>query len=333
MSKSITPLELEERFTEPPGFRWHSFKRNGRKVRFGSCFPQDSIPDAVVVCLPGLSEFGEKYYELARDLNNSNLAFWVIDWMGQGGSDRYLPNIFKRHSAGFDEDIADLDYLITEYIKHSSVHPDKGRIPLAMLGHSMGGNIGLRYLAHHPNAFECAAFSAPMIGIHNLTSLPKPLIMGAAWILNELAGKSYAPKQMDWHDSVRPASGKDEFSSDPKRGKLHELWQKQNEALRIGGVTNHWLYEALKSCYAVRTDIPKIKQDMLIGIAAEDKIVSNKCTHKAFKNCTNAEMITFDGSQHEIMMETNQIRSAFLDHFKALIHKTIIQKPETLKPF
>lgn len=333
MSNSIVPHGLEERFTEPAGFRWHSFKREGRSIRFGSVFPKDSIPDAVVVCLPGLSEFGEKYFEIARDLNKENLAFWVIDWMGQGGSGRYLPNAFKRHSAGFDQDIEDLHYLVMEYIKHSSVHPDKGRIPLAMLGHSMGGNIGLRYLARHPDIFECAAFSAPMVGIHNMTTLPKPLIMGAAAILNELANKSYAHGQKDWHENVRPHPGSDQFSNDPKRGALHELWQKENEHLRIGGVTNRWVYEALKTCYALRDDIPLIRQDMLIGIAGRERIISNGCIKRAFANCSRADIITFDDARHEIMMETDDIRSAFLDGFKNLIRKTIIQKPETLKPF
>lgn len=332
MINSTPPAGLEERFTEPSGFRWHSFERNGRTIRFGSIFPKDSIPDAVVLCLPGLSEYGEKYFEIAHDLNNENLAFWVIDWMGQGGSGRYLPNIFKRHSAGFDEDIEDLHYLVLEYIKHSSVHPDKGRIPLAMLGHSMGGNIGLRYLARHPDMFECAAFSAPMVGIHNLTTLPKPLVMVTAAILN-FAGKSYAPGEKGWHENVRPKIGGDRFSGDAKRGALHELWQRDNKHLRIGGVTNHWLYEALKSCYAVQQEIPAIHQDMLIGIAGNESIVSNPCIKKAFTAHAKTRLITFDHAQHEIMMETDNIRSAFLDGFKQLIRKTIIEKPETLKPF
>ena len=63
--------DLEERFLEPEGWRWHSFTRptqsGGRKIRFGSVFPKDSVPDAVVVCLPGLSEFSEKYYEMSRE--------------------------------------------------------------------------------------------------------------------------------------------------------------------------------------------------------------------------------------------------------------------------
>ena len=55
--------DLEKRFLEPEGWRWHHVKRGDRKLRFGSAFPKNSIPDAVVVCLPGLNEFCEKYFE------------------------------------------------------------------------------------------------------------------------------------------------------------------------------------------------------------------------------------------------------------------------------
>lgn len=331
---NITPPQgLEERFLEPPGFRWHSFNRNGRNIRFGSIFPKDSIPDAVVVCLPGLSEYGEKYYEIARDLQTKNLAFWVIDWMGQGASDRYLPNLFKRHSAGFHEDVEDLHYLVEEYIKHSSVHPDKGRIPLAMLAHSMGGNIGLRYLAKYPEMFECAAFSAPMVGIDKLTDYPQPLMLAVTGALNLFAPNAYAPSQKDWHNEMRPNVGKDQFSSDPVRGAVHEDWLRSNPALQIGGVTNRWLYEALKSCYSLQKSIPKIRQDILIGVAEHEKIVSNRSIINAFDSAKSAQIILLDDAKHEILMETDSIRTIFMDGFMSLIDKTIIQKPETLKPF
>lgn len=219
---------LEERFTEPPGWRWHQFTRQGlhgpRRIRFGSVFPESRIPDAVVVCLPGLSEYAEKYFEIARSCLDKNLAFWVLDWMGQGTSGRYLQNPHKRHSAGVEEDVADLHYFILEYIKHSSVHPDKGRIPLAMLGHSMGANIGLHYLHAHPGMFECAAFSAPFFGFKMFEGWPCPLPVLAARLLNTFSGSSYASGQGDWDGEDRKTPGEDAFSSDPVRGAVHNVW-------------------------------------------------------------------------------------------------------------
>ncbi|MFN3700073.1 MAG: alpha/beta fold hydrolase [Alphaproteobacteria bacterium] len=333
MTDTKPSFTLEERFTEPEGFRWHQFKRDNRTLRFGAVSPKHSIPDAVVVCLPGLSEYGEKYYELARNMLDKNMAFWVIDWMGQGGSGRYLPNTFKRHSAGFDEDIEDLHYFITEYIKHSSVHPDKGRIPMAMIAHSMGGNVGLRYLEKYPNIFECAAFSAPMLGIKNLEKFPLNVLIALTEIMNAVSGIQYAPGQKDWSKNDRPKVGNDEFSGDPLRGEIHQYWQRENPALRIGGVTNKWLYDALRSCRDVHKAISNIQQDMIVGIAQKDIIVSNAAIRNAFRASHNAKLHEYPDAQHELLMERDSIRAPFLDAFYELVDRTILQKPETLKPF
>jgi hypothetical protein len=60
------PPALETRFLEPAGWRW-GFITNGKgkKLRYGMVMPQNGKPDAVVVVLPGLSEFSEKYFEIA----------------------------------------------------------------------------------------------------------------------------------------------------------------------------------------------------------------------------------------------------------------------------
>ena len=146
--------DLEERFLQPDGWRSHHFESHGKRITYGCVFPADSVPDAVVVCLPGLSEFTEKYYEVARRCLELNLAFWVLDWPGQGRSDRHLENRQKRHAEDFAIEVERLHDFVSGYIKPSSVHTDKGRIPLVMMAHSMGANIGLRYLAKYPDIFD-----------------------------------------------------------------------------------------------------------------------------------------------------------------------------------
>jgi lysophospholipase len=250
--KTQTIPDLEERFLEPPEWRWHGFTREGRTTRFGSAFPKDSIPDAVVVCLPGLGEFAEKYFELARQCLDKNLAFWVIDWAGQGRSTRYLKNPHKRHGKSFQEDVDDLHYFVMEYIKHASVHPDVGRIPLAMLGHSMGANIGLRYLAQHDELFECAAFTAPMFGLHVFKAIPLQLALLATSAMNTLAGRSYAPGGKNWLEATRANVGKDCFSTDAMRGSIHNSWSLANPDIQVGNLTYGWLHHATRSCAIVQ---------------------------------------------------------------------------------
>ncbi|MGB0719550.1 MAG: alpha/beta fold hydrolase [Bdellovibrionales bacterium] len=326
---------LEDRFTAPAGWRWHYLKRNGYRLRFGSVFPKDSIPDGIVVCLPGLSEFGEKYFEVARDCLAKNLAFWVLDWRGQGLSDRYLKNPHKRHSKGFSHDVEDLHDFILGYVKHSSVHPDKGRIPMVMLAHSMGANIGLHYLHAYPDMFECAAFTAPMFGVHALRVLPDSLALPMTGILNALGGTAYVPGGSDWSGAFRITKSKDLFSSDIKRAAVHNAWCEADPRLQVGSPTLGWLYHACKSCRNLRKIrfVKSIQTPSLIALAGEDTLVDNDIACFVAREMPHAELLQFHDAKHEILMEHDIIRRPFMDAFFKLIEETIISRPETLKPF
>lgn len=331
---SIEPV-LEDRFSEPVGWRWHHFQSNGRKLRFGTASPKDSVPDGVVVCLPGLSEFSEKYFEVAQDCLDRNLTFWVFDWAGQGLADRYLSNPHKRHSEGFDKDVEDLHELILGYIKHSAVHTDKGRIPLIMLGHSMGANIGLRYLSQHPDVFECAAFSAPLLGVAALKPLPLCLQSVITAIMAVFAGKSYVPGGHDWREDVRIVDDADNvFSSDPARAAIHNAWSKANPALQIGSPTFGWLRHAVKSCAALSAKtLSSIHTHCLFALAGADRIVDNARAEKVIAQMPHATCFTLEGAQHEILMESDTHRDAFLAALDTLIKETIIDRDGVLKPF
>ncbi|MBX2834792.1 MAG: alpha/beta hydrolase [Micavibrio sp.] len=330
------PQALEERFTEPAEWRWHGFNRKGRKIRFGSVFPKDSIPDAVVVCLPGLSEFAEKYYETARWCLDNNLAFWVLDWMGQGHSERYISNHpHRRHITSFADDVEDLHYFIMGYIKHSSVHPDKGRIPLAMLAHSMGAHIGLRYLKQYPDMFECAAFTAPMLGLKVFNYFPMGSHKAIASLLNLYADKSYAPGGSDWREDVRANAGAGHFSGDAVRDAVHNQWCIANPDLQVGGVTNGWVHRAAQSCAIIQKPsfTKDIKTPCLMAMAGRDVLVDNKVTQKISHRMQDGRVHEYGSGQHELLMESDDIRGHFLDSFYKLITETIIERPETLKPF
>tara|TARA_B100000282_G_scaffold106594_1_gene75686 strand:- start:322 stop:1332 length:1011 start_codon:yes stop_codon:yes gene_type:complete len=333
--KSAIIPNLEPRFQEPEGWRWHSFKRNEREIRFGSVFPKDKVPDAVVIGLGGLSEFAEKYFEIAHWCLEHNLAFWIMDWYGQGRSGRYLDNPHKRHAVDFDEDVEDLHYFYMEYVKHACVHPDVGRIPVAMLAHSMGGNIGLRFLHKYPDIFECAAFSAPMFGVKALSVIPKPLRLLATSSLNRLAGESYAYGHAEWREDSRPAPGDDLFSTDPFRGAIHNAWCLADPELQVGHVTYGWVHHAAQSCdYIQRVKFLKsIQTHCLIGMAGDEHFVDNAAVQHGAKTLENAKLIEYPKAKHELLMEKNEIRDDFLNHFYILIKENIIERPEALKPF
>lgn len=335
MKENPLPPALEPRFLPPPGWRWHSFTRGGRTIRFGSAFPKDAVPKAVVVCLPGLSEFCEKYFETAHNLLAQDMAFWVLDWAGQGKSTRYLENPHKRHSAGFEEDADDLHALVTGYIKPSSVHTDKGRIPLAMLAHSMGAHIGLRYLMRYPGMFECAAMSAPMFGLKVFENTPSWLALAATSFYNRRKGEDYVEGESDWTPDSRANPGNDDFSSDPVRGAVHNAWCLADPALQVGRITYGWLHEAVKSCRALenRRALKSVSTPCLIATAGRETLVDNRKSRRIARILPHAKLLELPDSRHEILMECDEIRKIFFSAFHQLIKESIIDRPQSLKPF
>jgi hypothetical protein len=130
-----------------------------------------------VVLLNGRTEFIEKYFEVIRELLAKGYAVATLDWRGQGLSDRALDNRHMGHVADFDLFVSDLRQVVTEFVEPNCPAPYR------LLCHSMGGNIGMRYLAAYPDTFESAVFSAPMWGIGKHPRTPASLhtCMGA-WI-------------------------------------------------------------------------------------------------------------------------------------------------------
>lgn len=302
-------------------------------MRFGAISPKDSTPHATIVVLPGLSEFGEKYFETARWALDNNFSFWVLDWMGQGLGGRYLENTQKRHATDFQDDIDDVHYFIMEYVKHASVSTDVGRIPFAMLAHSMGANIGLRYLQQHPDVFSCATFSAPMFGIKGLDPSIKQPLLALSSFLKLTAGNRYVPKGEDWHPEygLEP----EQLSSDPLRNQLMRYWMQHNPDLQVGAVTYGWVDAALKSCAKIQKEAfcTSIQTHCTIAKAGQDALVSGKAIDFVAKSLPHARLVELPDAQHEILIERDEIRNEFLDALKDSIQKNIIERPETLKPF
>src|SRR5436305_6950354 len=61
------------------------------------------------VLLNGQTEFIEKYFEVIDELRQRGFCVATLDWRGQGGSDRLLPDPRKAHIDDFtqyDQDLA-----------------------------------------------------------------------------------------------------------------------------------------------------------------------------------------------------------------------------------
>src|SRR5712672_417571 len=89
--------------------------RDGVAVRFARWAPPPGRKGTV--CLfPGRAEFIEKYFETVRDLRARGFAVAMLDWRGQGLSDRGLRNPRKGHVRNFSDYDIDLVTFIQEIV-------------------------------------------------------------------------------------------------------------------------------------------------------------------------------------------------------------------------
>jgi len=315
------PPDLEDRFLPPANWKWQTFSNSkGHTLRFGYVSPEN--PKAIVVGLQGLSEFTEKYYETARDILKMNMAFWMMDWQGQGLSERHLKNRHKRHSAGFEEDISDLHHFLTKYIKSPETNPNIDNIPFVMLGHSMGGNIGLHYLHKYPDTFTCAAFTAPMIGMYDLRKIPEPFCLILTATLNKIIGKmSTGSGGTHWDPEGRSTPGESLHSSDAVRDSIHSTWFHHNTDLQVGDVTYGWLHESNIACHRLqkKSFISNIKTPCLFAIAGHEVLVDNCAARKALQVMPDHVILEFPAARHEILMEKDEYRQLFFDRLQTLL--------------
>jgi lysophospholipase len=318
----MVPSDLEPRFLAPKGWTDHYFTNDAtnHKIRYGFVLPEDAPVKAIVVALPGLSEFCEKYFETAHDMLARGYGFFCLDWHYQGQSGRWANFPQRRHSDGFDTDLKDLDLWIKSHVIPRVQNTDGTLPPMLMLAHSMGGMIGLRYLSEYSGTFNAAALSAPFLGIHKLTKVEK--IASLVFRAFPKMLDNYVPQGCDWYEGKRIGDGSQNLTSDVRRDKIHGAWSAANETLRLGDPTFGWIGESLKSFKTLRAPgyLEKIEIPVLFGLASIDTVVENTEIHRAASRIQNGHLIEIPGAKHEILMETDDRRMRFLAGFDKMVN-------------
>lgn len=110
-----------------------------------------------VVIVHGLSEFTKKYHEFSWYLLNQGYDVFLFDQRCHGLSCRLTDRTDLIHVASFTHYYQDLHCFVQQIVKPAT------KLPLYLYAHSMGGAVAAQYLAYHPDVFQKAVLSAPMI--------------------------------------------------------------------------------------------------------------------------------------------------------------------------
>jgi alpha-beta hydrolase superfamily lysophospholipase len=126
---------------------------DGVQIFTQSWLPDVVDPRAVVVLVHGFGEHSDRYDWVAGQLTRDGYAVYAADHRGHGRSQG------ARAVVEVDAVVADVDHLIDEATR---AHPE---LPVAMLGHSLGGLIAIRYALAHQRRLRALVLSGPLAAL------------------------------------------------------------------------------------------------------------------------------------------------------------------------
>ena len=282
---------------------------DGLRIRLGH-YAAEGPAKGTVLLFPGRTEYIEKYGMTAGAFAPVGYHSLIVDWRGQGLSDRMHPDPCAGHVEYFDD-----------YQKDVSATLEMARKlglpkPYHLLSHSMGGCIALRSLVDGLSVAS-AAFSAPMWGI-----VIEPSLRPAAWIVTSLVkrtplARNYAPGTAQKHYVLFNEFDDNTLTSDREMfdRMRHQLTEQPN--LAIGGPTLRWLNEALIEMRTL-SKLPSPDIPAICAIGSNERIVSADRIEDRMKDWPNGRLIRYDAAEHELMVERSEVRDDWLDSCIAL---------------
>jgi lysophospholipase len=261
-----------------------------------------------VFLLPGRTEYIEKYGPAAGEFAARGYAMISVDWRGQGLADRLVADPAKGHVSRYPEYQLDFDAVLR------CVETLGLPRPWFVLGHSMGGAIGLRRLMD-TNPFAAAAFSAPMWGIR----LPLPPLSRAIARTLERVGldEIYVPTTSPETYVLRTAFNRNRLTTDPAMWAFMIEQVAAEPELTIAGPTIRWLTQSLHECAALAA-LPAPDLPCYCALGGLEKIVEIGSVHRRMAGWPRGRLEIITGAEHELMMETPPARARFYDACAAL---------------
>ncbi|MES2144843.1 MAG: alpha/beta hydrolase [Pseudomonadota bacterium] len=257
-----------------------------------------------VLIFPGRTEPAEKYGPTAVAMMAGGFACLVIDWRGQGLSDRALADPMVGHVGDFAEYQRDVDAMLALAETLGAAGP------FCILSHSMGGAIALRAMIRLPGQFRAAVFSAPMWGIRL-----SPAMRPVARIVSTLArwvGQShrYAPTTGGTsYLVVTPFEG-NVLTRDPEIYAWMRDQMVEAPALQLGGPSLGWLRAAMEECAALAV-LPSPNLPVICALGTVETVVDPVPVHARMAQWGMGQLDLYPGAAHEVPMEVPAVRRRF----------------------
>jgi lysophospholipase len=288
---------------------------DGKRLRVGRWdVAPGGAPRGFCAIFDGQTEFIEKYEEVAGELAARGFAGAILDWRGQGGSERLLADPLKAHVGDFSEYDTDLSAFMDAVVRPAAQVP-----PLA-LAHSMGAHILLRALNRNPHTFSAAVMTAPMLETAT-RGYPR-------WLVRAIS-LAHRRKDIanDWvwgmqaRDPLRVPFDDNLVTSDRERYARNRALVAGQPEIRLAGPTWCWLEAAYRSMARLAKPgfAEAIATPCLVFGAGRDRIVETRAIRDFVQRMPRARYVEIPEAAHEILMENDSIRAKFWREFDRFV--------------
>jgi lysophospholipase len=288
---------------------------NNIRVNYASFIsPQHS---QCIVLSPGRVEGYLKYKEVAFELFDQGYNLFIIDHRGQGFSQRMLANPYKGYVDKFDDYAEDFHLFMQQVVL-----PNCTSKPY-LLTHSMGGTIGLRYMQLYPQTIQAAVVSSPMI-MFNTGAIPFSV---AKFLVSSFETVNQWFSKTPWYFFGQGDYQVNEFKNNPLTHDEQRFEQNNNmyqryPEMQLGGVTAHWMAEAIKAKSDILNNLDKLDAPILVIQSGADTIVDNEAQnlfcdllHQVnASSCPDGKPVVVKDAFHELFIEQDSMRNQAIAH-------------------
>ncbi len=252
-----------------------------------------------VIVFPGRTEFIEKYGRVMDRLAGRGVSVAALDWRGQGLSDRFGANPALGHVEDFRDYQRDVGALLGLEAVRALPRP------WILLGHSMGGCIGLRTLLERAD-FAAAIFSAPMWHLQ-MRAATRELTSKMTQLANLVGlGGRLTPGANPGPTALAIAYAGNPLTSDEATFQWCMRQIIDQPELAIGGPSMQWTRAALEEMARLYV-APLPKLPVLTFLGTDESVVSSSVIRTQMSKMESGELVELPGARHEILMERPEI--------------------------
>ena len=226
------------------------------------------------------------------------------DLRGQGLSSRKANNKRIGHIDKFETYDQDLVKVVNECFKSNCPEPFVG------FGHSMGGCLMTSYFISTESILSKCILCAPMVSVRaNAVSRRIVSLLG---IFENFGLGAFPMQKPAWDDDSgwqEESFLENALTTDEERFRRTFKFLSQFPDLGIKGITVGWLKHALKRTNDFKSMdwSSAIKRPLLLLDATDDKLVNSSLNKELLGQSDLTTIVSLE-SQHEIMMEKDEIR-------------------------